>query len=183
MTIRLASALQPDSIVDGEGVRAVVWTQGCSHNCPGCHNPETFDFHGGFSKEIDELKADIKSLEGHQGVTFSGGDPMFQPKQLKEIAKYVKSLGMDVWVYTGFTYEALQRDEDRKAALQYIDVLVDGPFLIKLFSLDLFYKGSSNQRIIDVQATLETGKVVVIEKYKDKKLFKPLYEKQEGIYI
>lgn len=183
MEIRLAAPLQSDSIVDGEGIRAVVWTQGCLHNCPGCHNPETFSFEGGYLVDMEEIKQDISNLVGHNGVTFSGGDPMFQPEQLRELAKHVKSLGMNVWVYTGFTYEALIKDEKRKKALDYIDVLVDGPFLIKLFSLDLFYKGSSNQRIIDVQETLKQNQVVVIEKYKGKKDFSPLYKKDDNLYI
>ena len=103
--IRLAAPLQPDSIVDGLGLRAVIWTQGCAHNCKGCHNPCTHDFKGGALINIEDIKEEISALEYHTGITFSGGDPMFQPKACAEIASYAKSLGLNIWCYTGFTFE------------------------------------------------------------------------------
>ena len=104
-TIRLAAPLQTDSIVDGEGIRAVVWTQGCSHNCLGCHNPETHDFNGGYLVNVDDLKKEIGELTNQQGITFSGGDPLYQVDSVLELVKYSKSIGLNVWLYTGFTYE------------------------------------------------------------------------------
>ena len=93
MQIRLAAELQKDGIVDGEGLRAVLWTQGCSHNCPGCHNPSTHDFNGGALVDLEEVYLWIDELEGHDGITLSGGDPMYQPEQCLYIAKYAKKKG------------------------------------------------------------------------------------------
>ena len=105
MEIRLASPiLQADSIVDGEGVRAVLWTQGCGHKCLGCHNPSTHSFDDGILLDIEEVKAQIDSLEGQDGITLSGGDPMYQVDACLELAKYIKSKKMNIWCYTGFTY-------------------------------------------------------------------------------
>ena len=101
MKIRLAADLQPDSIVDGEGVRTVIWTQGCSHNCKGCHNPGTHDFNGGFEVDIEEIISEIKNLEGQEGITFSGGDPLFQSEACALIAKEAKECNLDIWCYTG----------------------------------------------------------------------------------
>mgnify|MGYP000711260728 CR=1 FL=1 len=108
MEIRLASpVLQPDSIVDGEGIRAVLWTQGCDHKCPGCHNPQTHSFDSGFILDVEEVKKQIDDLEEQDGITFSGGDPLYQPEACLEIAKYAKEKKMNVWCYTGFTFETL----------------------------------------------------------------------------
>lgn len=169
--VRLAyPEIQTDSIVDGEGIRSVIWFQGCSHNCPGCHNPETHDFSGGISKPIEDLKDEIKELEYQTGVTFSGGDPMFQPEALLELAKCVKECGMNVWCYTGFLYEdILKMSEDKpiyKDVLKYIDVLVDGKFILALKSFEAVFRGSSNQRIIDVPASLKDKKTILVEKYR-----------------
>ena len=103
--IRLAADLQTDSIVDGPGLRAVVWTQGCAHKCKGCQNPQTWDFNGGGLVPVDMVKEAIDELEYHTGITFSGGDPMYQPEACNEIAEYARKKGLDIWVYTGFTYE------------------------------------------------------------------------------
>ena len=99
--------IQSDSVVDGEGIRSVIWFQGCSHNCPGCHNPETHDFNAGYEFDLEEVKGWIRELEYQQGVTFSGGDPMMQVDALIELAKVLHESNMNVWVYTGFTYEEL----------------------------------------------------------------------------
>lgn len=162
--------IQSDSIVDGEGIRSVIWFQGCSHDCPGCHNPETHDFNAGELVSLDEMKAQIDELEYQAGVTFSGGDPMMQVEALAELAAYVKSKGMNVWCYTGYTFEELmvlaEKNDNYKKALEQIDVLVDGRFVMDLKSFDVQFRGSSNQRILDVAKSLEKGKAVKITKYK-----------------
>lgn len=169
--VRLATPeIQQDSIVDGEGIRSVIWFQGCSHNCFGCHNPETHDFNGGTERSIKELIKEISELEYQEGVTFSGGDPMMQVEALLELAKCVKENNMDVWVYTGYTFEQLMElsksKPEYREVMDYIDVLVDGKFVMDLRSFEVQFRGSSNQRLIDVKKTLETGSVVKVEKYK-----------------
>ena len=165
MKIRLAAYLQPDSIVDGDGIRTVVWTQGCKHNCPKCHNPETHDMVGGALIEIEEIKKEIKALKNQDGITFSGGDPFYQPRECAELARYIHSLGMNVWAYTGFTFEKLldmsKNDASVMDFLKEIDILIDGPFIFALKNFNLLYRGSSNQRIIDVKKSLELGYVVI----------------------
>ena len=165
MKIRLAADLQEDSIVDGKGIRTVIWTQGCSHNCPYCHNPKTHDFNAGELVELDDVIEVLENLTGQDGVTFSGGDPMFQPKECSILAKKVHELGMNVWTYTGFTYEELleKGNKDILEFLNDIDVLIDGRFEIDKKSMDLEFRGSSNQRIIDVPKSLENHKVVLYE--------------------
>lgn len=164
MKIRLAAELQPDSIVDGEGIRTVIWTQGCSHNCEGCHNPITHDFNGGFLKDLDELKKEISSLEMQDGITLSGGDPFFQVDAVYEIAKYCQEIGLNVWCYTGFTFEHLLemslKNPKILSLLSKIDVLVDGKFVLSLKSYDCLFRGSTNQRLIDVKESLKCNKVV-----------------------
>lgn len=179
MEIRLAADLQTDSIVDGIGIRTVIWTQGCSHNCPNCHNPGTHDFNGGELVDIDDVLDAIEDLQGQDGVTFSGGDPMFQPKQCTVLAKKVHELGMNVWAYTGFTYEdLLDRNTDIMDFLKEIDVLIDGKFEMDKKSMDIEFRGSTNQRIIDVQKSLKEGKTILLDLTK-----KPKPRKKEAIYI
>lgn len=162
MKVRLAANIQPDSIVDGEGIRTVIWFQGCLHHCKECHNPETWNFDGGIEFDVEEIKAEIKNLKYQNGVTLSGGDPFFQPIAALEIAKYAHSLGLNIWCYTGFTFEELL-DEDiaKKEFLKNIDVLIDGRFEIAKKSLACKFRGSTNQRIIDVTKSLENNKVVL----------------------
>ena len=169
--IRLAADLQTDSIVDGPGLRAVLWTQGCGHHCKGCQNPQTWDFNGGGLVPIDMVKEAISELEYHQGLTFSGGDPMYQPEACLEIAKYAKSLGLDIWVYTGFTYEQLIEMSNKKPIyldfLKEIDILVDGEFILEERDLSMLFRGSRNQRLIDVKKTLQTGNIVLYNEVGD----------------
>ena len=171
--IRLAADLQSDSIVDGPGLRTVIWTQGCSHNCKGCQNPQTWDFNGGALVPLDMVYEAIDELEYQQGITFSGGDPMYQPYPCTKIAKYCKDKGYNIWVYTGFTYEEIMKMAEKDPIylefLKYVDVLVDGPFELDKKSLTLSYRGSSNQRIINVPKSLKDGKVHQIKKYDRKK--------------
>jgi len=169
MDIRLAADLQTDSIVDGPGLRAVIWTQGCSHNCKGCHNPGTHDFNGGGLVPVELVCEEIGKLKYHTGITFSGGDPMFQPEACNLIAEYSKSIGLDVWVYTGFTFEELisvsKHNPIYKKFLNNIDILVDGKFELEQRNLNLLFRGSSNQRLIDVKKTLELGQIVTLNEY------------------
>lgn len=167
--VRLASSLQSDSIVDGEGLRTVIWFQGCAHNCKGCHNPESHDFNGGDKYNIDDIKREIDTLEFQEGITFSGGDPFYQPLALLSLAKYTHEKGMNVWIYTGFLYEELLNMSKINSVymdvLKETDVLVDGKFILAKKSFDVKFRGSTNQRIIDVPKSLETNKVVLVPKY------------------
>ena len=175
--IRLAADLQTDSIVDGPGLRAVLWTQGCSHHCKGFHNPETWDFEGGGLVPISMVKEAIDELEYQSGLTLSGGDPMYQPEAILEIIKYAKTKNLNIWLYTGFTYEEIIKMSKTKKVfkniLENIDVLVDGRFILKERDLSLLFRGSRNQRLIDMKKTLETKKIVLFdeEKYSEQKNF------------
>lgn len=162
MVVRLAADIQPDSILDGSGIRTVIWFQGCLHNCEGCQNPETHDMNGGMVVDIDDIKMKLKNLKYQSGITLSGGDPFFQPEAALEIAKFAKSIGLNVWTYTGFTFEALLNgDKKRRDLLEYVDVLVDGKFMLDKKSLNCKFRGSTNQRLIDVKKSLESGSVIL----------------------
>lgn len=164
MTIRLAKELDFDSIVDGEGIRTVIWTQGCKHNCPFCHNPSTHSFSGGMNVDIEDIKKTLAEIKGQTGITFSGGDPMEQAEECAEIAKYAKSINLDIWCYTGYVYEdLLKKGSEIVNFLNYIDVLVDGPFLIKEKSFDVKFRGSKNQRLIDVKKSLKENKTILYD--------------------
>jgi len=186
MKIRLAAYLQPDSIVDGEGIRTVIWTQGCPHNCLGCHNPETHDLNGGALVELKEIYKIIDDLEGQDGITFSGGDPFLQPLECSMIAKYAKKKGYNIWSYTGYTIEQLLNLSKKKPEimdfLKQIDILVDGKFILEKKDYSIKFAGSSNQRIIDVPKSLEMKKTIIkqdlmISKTENNR------QKQIGIYI
>ena len=168
MKIRLAGDITTDSIVDGEGIRSVIWTQGCIHNCPGCHNPLTHDINGGFLREVSDVLEEIKNIEFQDGITLSGGDPLLQIDACLEIAKFAQSIGLNVWCYTGYTIEALLKRIDKepnlKELLENIDVLVDSPFILELKSYNVPFRGSKNQRLIDSKKTIKENKVC---KYKD----------------
>ena len=163
MKIRLAGIVD-ESIVDGKGIRMTVFTQGCPHHCPGCHNPQTHDFTGGTEEDTDEIFERFCENPLLRGITFSGGEPFCQPVPLKALADCVHSVKKDVTIYTGWTYEQLiaMHDPDVDALLSVCDVLVDGPFVESLKDPDLLFRGSENQRLIDMRATRETGNVVVL---------------------
>lgn len=174
MEIRLATGkIQKDSIVDGEGIRSVIWTQGCNHHCKGCHNPKTHSFNGGRLYNIEDLKNQIDLLEGQDGITFSGGDPMEQAKSCAILARYSHQKGLNVWCYTGYTYEELiEKSKEEKSIrdfLEQIDVLVDGRFILSEKSYDVKFRGSKNQRIIDVRRSLSSNKVVLISEQEEQK--------------
>ena len=163
MEVRLASGLQKDSIVDGSGIRTVIWFQGCLHHCYMCHNPETWDLNGGIVFDLNDIKEEIKNLKYQSGITLSGGDPFFQAESATEIAKYAHECNLNVWCYTGFTYEELiEADDDKKNLLKNVDVLVDGRFENEKKSLACKFRGSANQRIIDVPKSIEQGDIVLL---------------------
>lgn len=155
-----------ESIVDGPGIRLVVFSQGCPHNCLGCHNPESHSFKGGKLIEIDEILELINENPLLDGITFSGGEPFEQPEVFSILAKKVKKLGLNIVTYTGYTYEEILDRVDLtlewKKLLYTTDILVDGKFEIGKKNLMLRFKGSSNQRIIDVKKSLKEKKTVVI---------------------
>jgi anaerobic ribonucleoside-triphosphate reductase activating protein len=164
-TVRL-SGIAYESLVNGPGIRRVLFSQGCSHNCKDCFNPETHSFNGGNDFNIDKLIEDINSNPMLRGVTFSGGDPLEQADKFAYIAKSVKDKGLSIWSYTGYTFEYIMEHRYNKKGwdelLSSIDVLVDGKFKPELKEEGLKYRGSKNQRIIDVPKSLASGEAVVI---------------------
>lgn len=162
MEIRIAGTVN-DSIVDGPGYRYTVFTQGCPHHCPGCHNPESHDFAGGRVVDTEVILKQVRENPILDGMTLSGGEPFCQAEACLELAKAAHALHLNVWCYTGYTYDALMKETDpaRLALLSEVDVLVDGPFILAERSLELDYCGSRNQRVIDMQKTRQAGKVVL----------------------
>ncbi|MCQ2105742.1 MAG: anaerobic ribonucleoside-triphosphate reductase activating protein [Fibrobacter sp.] len=162
--LRIAG-IEPESFVDGPGIRFSIFTQGCSHNCLGCHNPQTHDFNGGHDISLAELLSMIEENPLLDGVTLSGGDPMFQAKTLVPLAREIKERGLNLVIFSGFTYERLMALKDEKPEclelLTFADILVDGPFILAQRCLDLKFRGSKNQRLVDVQASLSAGRVVL----------------------
>ena len=135
------------TIVDGPGLRTSIYFAGCKHHCPGCHNPASWDFAGGVEKSVDDIFAEIE--KNGFNVTLSGGDPLYQDiDELTALAKKIKDAGLDLWVYTGFTIEEVFELKIYDKFLQYVDVVVDGPFEIKNRDTSLMFRGSSNQRIL-----------------------------------
>lgn len=164
MKIRLAAPLQTYSYADGKGIRMVIWNQGCKMACPGCHNPETHSLCGGKEVDIEDLEKEITKYSlHHQGITLSGGDPFLQPEQNKRLAVLAHNIGLDVWAYCGQTYEQLLQDENKRKLLEECDVLIDGPFVLGQRDVRLAFRGSTNQRLIDVQKSINQGKVVLYE--------------------
>lgn len=165
MSVQLRIAdLVNDSIVDGPGIRFTVFTQGCPHRCPGCHNPQTHDPHGGRMIDIDTIYQKIAANPLLDGLTLSGGDPFEQAAPLAALCARVRTLGLNIWAYTGYTWEALQArpaDDPVHALLTQIDVLVDGPFILAQRSLEIPFRGSANQRLIDVPASLAQHTLVL----------------------
>ena len=183
MKIRLAACLQPDSIVDGEGIRTVIWTQGCSHHCPGCHNASTWDFDGGALVDVDDVITELMGIKNQDGITLSGGDPIFQADACYEICKAAHEMGLNVWCYTGFKYEQILFNPKARRLLEQIDVLVDGRFVEEEKSFDIYFRGSRNQRIIDVPKSLEKEQVVLIDKYMEDKSYEVNYKKPQYMFI
>lgn len=165
-TLKIAGTVN-DSIVDGPGMRFTVFVQGCPHRCEGCHNPQTHDFDGGRDVTLQSLLDEIAKNPLLDGVTFSGGEPFCQAEKLYRLALEIKKIGMNIIVYTGYTFEYLTEKADGKnffgELLSVADYLVDGPFQLDKRDILLKFKGSSNQRIIDVQKSLAEKKVVETE--------------------
>lgn len=187
VSLRLAGVVR-ESIVDGPGLRFAIFCQGCPHNCPKCHNQDTHDFSGGYDCDIQKIVNAIEENPLLSGVTFSGGEPSHQPVAFLEIAKKVKSRGLNIWMYSGYTLEELlsransaisdldnpnddssqtsEKNKEQvalKGLLGLVDVLVDGKFINELKDLTLPFRGSKNQRLIDMAATKRHNKIVLYE--------------------
>ena len=151
-----------DTMVDGPGFRTAIYCAGCDNACPGCHNPQSWDINHGHWMTTDELLREVMDDE-FADVTFTGGDPMMQAKGFAELSAAIRhNCFKTIWCYTGYRFEWLLQQPDQRELMRHIDVLVDGPFVLKLRNPDLLYRGSSNQRIIDVQPSLRLGRPVVM---------------------
>ena len=156
------AGINKNDMVNGEGVCVSSFLQGCPFHCEGCHNPQSWDFKGGREMSTAQLMRIIMA-DPFANVTFTGGDPMYQAAGFAELARAIhEQSNKDIWCYTGFTFESLI-NEDQRELLEQLDVLVDGPFIEKLRDPDLLFRGSSNQRLIDVQASLYAGKTILWE--------------------
>lgn len=173
-TIRLSGPIEHDSIVNGPGLRAVIWTQGCPIHCMGCQNPETWDFAGGFEVDIEEIKAELRQLKGQQGLTFCGGEPSAQAEACKEIADWAREeMGWNIWSFSGHVFEEVKKQAEEnapatqpgsspKAQFEFfksLDALIDGPFILAQRDISLKFRGSKNQRILH----LDHGEITSIE--------------------
>lgn len=168
------AGIERESIVDGEGWRYVIFFQGCKHNCKGCHNPETHEFNAGIEVTEEFILMDLKicNSAGLMDITLSGGDPFFQAKNIKNLCAKLKESGYNIWAYTGFEFEEFLKfinkekcnkevNQDMIELLNYIDVVVDGPFVEskRTISSEYRYRGSTNQRLIDVKETLKSRQI------------------------
>lgn len=165
MNLRIAGTVN-DSIVDGPGIRFTIFTQGCPHRCKGCHNPQTHDLYGGKIVTIDSLIIQIQSNPLLDGVTFSGGEPFLQAESLAELGKYIHAhTSLNIVTYTGYTFEELRSasnvDKACMRLLEESDILIDGLFIESEKSYELRFKGSSNQRCINVKDSLLQNKIVL----------------------
>lgn len=168
MSVQLRiSGIIKESIVDGPGIRYVVFTQGCLHNCEGCHNPQTHDLDGGYFIDIDDILTEVKKNPLLDGLTFSGGEPFLQSEALSFLGKAAKADGLNIITYSGYTFEQLvelsKKKPDVSSLLQVTDILIDGRFELAQKDLLLKFRGSKNQRPIDVQQSLKQGEVVLLD--------------------
>lgn len=166
MEIRIAGVVE-ESFVDGPGIRFAVFVQGCPHHCENCHNPETHDFSGGCVVDTDSLFEQCAGNPLIKGVTFSGGEPFCQAAALYELGCRFRERGLNLMCYSGWTYEELTEkshtEEDVKKLLSILDYLVDGRYESSKHSLGLKFRGSANQRIIDVQRSFSENRAVTVE--------------------
>ena len=158
MQIRIAG-LVPESFVDGDGIRFAIFMQGCRRNCAGCQNPETHDPNGGRLVDTNEIIAAIKKNPLLDGITLTGGEPLLQISAADELARAAKNFGLSVWCYTGYTFENLPPEAE--PLLENVDVLIDGEFIEGLRDLDLQFRGSRNQRVIDLKKTRARNELVL----------------------
>ena len=163
MKFRIAG-IADDSVVDGDGCRLTVFVQGCPHHCPGCHNPETHPFDGGSEWETAAVLEALRDNPILSGITLSGGEPFCQPRPMLELARGAHAMGLDVWAYTGYRLEELRSMADPaiRELLEEIDVLVDGPYIDAQRDLTLHFRGSRNQRVIDMRASARNGGIVLL---------------------
>ncbi|CAG7838908.1 ribonucleoside-triphosphate reductase activating protein [Clostridium novyi B str. ATCC 27606] len=160
MKLRVAGFLD-NTMVNGKGIRSTLFLSGCHHNCNECQNKHMQDFHYGEDIDIKDILSRIESnIPLIKGVTFSGGEPLEQSIPLTFLAKKIKEQNLDIWCYTGYTFEEVLNNKDKKELLKYIDVLVDGKFEKKLIDGAKKYTGSRNQRIIDVKESIRKNKVI-----------------------
>ncbi len=168
MTIRLAGVVR-ESIVDGPGIRFVIFCQGCPHHCINCHNKETHDFGGGYDCKITKILEAIDQNPLLSGVTFSGGEPVCQPEGFLKLAKGIKERNLNIIMYSGYTFEQImeisKKNEALRELLTYIDLLIDGRYDENFRDLTLLFRGSSNQRIVDMNKSLEQGRVVLSDSF------------------
>ena len=158
--IRLAGPLEHDNIVNGPGLRAVIWTQGCRQHCPGCQNPETWSEADGQLIAIKEIKRQLRAMKGQTGLTFCGGEPLLQAQACRQIADWARQeLGWNIWSFSGLIYENITHDSDAWRFIQSLDALIDGPFILSQRDLTLKWRGSRNQRLLH----LKHGKIIKIE--------------------
>ncbi len=166
MDVQLAGLVE-ESVVDGPGMRFVIFTQGCEHRCVGCHNPQTHDPNGGETVTVDWLKEEINHQKLIRGITFSGGEPFMQAEAMAELARYAKEKKLHTLAYTGYTFEQLlAMGETNKGAADFLaslDMLVDGPFILAQRDITLKFRGSTNQRLLDVPKSLLKGQAVLWE--------------------
>ena len=159
------SGIVEDSIVDGPGIRCTIFCQGCPHHCEGCHNPETWEFSCGTEMAVERIVEIVRSNPLCRGVTFSGGEPFAQAAGYAKLAKLLKAQGYEVASYSGYTFEQLLKgNRDQRNLLEAIDILIDGPFILAQKTLEAPFRGSRNQRIIDVKKSLSQNQVVEITK-------------------
>ena len=158
----MLAGIVENSIVDGPGIRFTVFCQGCPHHCPGCQNESTWPFEGGSPFEPEDILSFVQKDPLVKGVTFSGGEPFSQAGEFARLARLLKAKGYEVASYTGYTFEQLLEEQDpaKLDLLQQLDILVDGPFRQEELSLELRFRGSANQRILNVPQSLAQGKAV-----------------------
>jgi anaerobic ribonucleoside-triphosphate reductase activating protein len=163
--MRMAGPVVRDSIVDGEGLRAVVWFQGCRRKCEGCHNPESWDFNGGVEVDTDYVKSKLRTMKGQNGLTLSGGEPMWQAEAALEIVRFAKQeMGWNVWAFSGFKLDDIKAGRDGATPAMWelareLDAIIEGEFILALRDISLKFRGSSNQRLLH----LKDGEIVSIE--------------------
>ena len=151
-----------DTTVDGPGFRTSIYCAGCTHHCPGCHNPQSWAQDGGREMSVEELMEVIEADPFAPGVTFTGGDPMQQAEGFTALARAIhERTNKNIWCYTGYTFEALLHMPAQRQLLELVDVLVDGPYIEAQRSTDLLFRGSANQRLIDVPRSLAEGRIVL----------------------